>query len=262
MTSNNNRFYQYGDGIFTTLLKFNGRFLTFAAHYQRLVLGCHFLGIKNPFYSKDEFYHFLQREVTESTVIIKVIISAINTDRLYHRKNSDSSVLIETRPFEFPISDLQTNGISLSVSDIDYHPPYNEVSFLKLPHYQPWSVIRNHNSAGFDTIVRSEDEILEATCGSLFLLNGNKVTINFGFSKVLHSITLLKFIDALSEFGLILDRRKITVFNLLDSESLFYCNSVYGLLPVREVTFGNQKSSFSLNSAVCRTFWDFYTTRD
>lgn len=262
MTSNLNRFYQFGDGIFTTLLRFNGRFPAYSAHYQRLVLGCHFLGIKSPFSSKEEFHDLLSREIKESTVIVKVIISATNHERLYHRKNSDSSVLIETRPFDFPVSELQTNGISLSISEIDYHPPFNEVSFLKLPHYQPWSVIRNHNPAGFDTIIRSEDEILEATCGSVFLLNGNKVTINMGFSKVLHSITLLKFSDVLSELGLVLDRRKITVFNLLDSESLFYCNSVYGLLPVRDVTFGNQKSSFSLNSAVCRTFWDVYTTRD
>lgn len=256
------RFYQFGDGIFTTILKFEGKFIALKPHFTRISNGCRLLNLTNPFQDISEFSAFLESSSDQQSEIIKLIISSGETERLYQRKTGKVDVFIEKRNLSSNLQNLRNSGISLSISDLDYQPPFSDLSFLKLANYQPWSVIRNHNPFGYDTVCRNSDEILEATSGSVLLQTGNKFFTNLNHSNVLHSVTIDCFLEFAALKNLPLEKRKITVFDVEDSDSVFYANAAHGIIPVSEIKFGKQKFDYKLNSSVAEEFWKFYTACD
>ncbi len=256
------RFYQFGDGIFTTILKFEGKFIALKPHFTRISNGSRLLNLTNPFQDISEFSAFLDSTSDQQSEIIKLIVSSGETERLYQRKTGKSDVFVEKRNISPNLKNLRGSGISLSISDLDYQPPFSDVSFIKLANYQPWSVIRNHNPFGYDTIFRHSDEVLEATCGSVLLQSGNKYVTNLGHSNVLHSVTVVCFLEFTAQNNIPLEKRKITIFDIEDADSVFYVNSTHGIIPVKEIKFGKQKFDYKLNSSLAEEFWKFYTACD
>jgi len=256
------RFYQFGDGIFTTILKFEGKFIALNPHFSRISNGCRLLNLTNPFQDFADFTAFLKSRSDEKTEIIKLIVSSGETERLYQRKPGKAELFVEKRNISSNLENLRATGLSLSISELDYHPPFSDVSFLKLANYQPWSIIRNHNPSGYDTIFRQSDEILEATCGSVLLQTGNTIFTNLSHSNVLHSVTLNCFLEFAEKKNMVLEKRKITVFDIEDADSIFYANSTHGIIPVKDIKFGKQKFDYKLNSTLADEFWKFYTTCD
>lgn len=258
----NNRFGQFGDGVFTTLLCFEKKFLSVDLHYNRLSLGCQFLGLDFPFSSQQHFKSYLTEHIMETTTVVKMIISAKETDHLYLRKSKESFLVLQKRELTQNLFDMQTHGIHLSVSSLNYVPPLDDVSFLKFSSYQPWSIIRNQSPYGLDTIAVHGREILEATCGSLLIQKNDEIISNLTKSNILHSVTVSTFFEHCKQNKCIVRHQPITLSDLYESDSVYYANAANGLLPVHKISFSDKENKYLVNSKLCRDFWKFYISHE
>lgn len=257
-----NRFYQNGDGFFTTLLRWNEQFCGLNLHFERLLRQSEIFGLDLPFKSEDDLKTWLYEHDIPDSVAVRVIVSASETDRLYKRKSSKSEASIELRNLNPELDLLREDGISLALSSLDFQTPFPGLTALKWSHFQPWALIRNHDPEGYDTIIRNKDEILEATTASLVgrMADGTWV-LNSQTGEVLDSVIIRVLRKYCSETGQPIMNAPFSVQNLATFRNWFYANSTHGLIPVHLVTGDGKNWHISCDSEPAKAFWSYYVSQ-
>lgn len=256
-----NRFYQNGDGFFTTLLRWNEQFCGLTLHFDRLKRQSEIFGLDLPFSSADELKTWLYEHDIPGSVAVRIIVTATETDRLYKRKNSKSEPLIELRNLNPELELLREDGILLALSSLDFQTPFPGLSSLKWSHFQPWALIRNHDPAGYDTIIRNKGTLLETTTASLVARKADGTwVLNSQTGDVLDSVIIRIFRKFCSETGQSLIDSTFSVEDLTAYRNWFYANSTHGLIPVHLVEGKSQKWHITCDSEPAKTFWNYYTS--
>lgn len=212
-----------------------------------------------PFSSADEMKTWLYEHDIPESVAVRIIVSATETDRLYKRKNSRSEASIELRNLNPELDLLREDGISLSLSRLDFQTPFPGLSALKWSHFQPWALIRNHDPEGYDTIVRNKDEILESTTASLI---GRKAdgtwVLNTQTGDVLDSVIIRVFRDYCQIHQQAIINAPFSVQDLSTFRNWYYANSTHGLIPVHLVTGEGKNWHITCENEPAIDFWSYY----
>ncbi|MCK6600296.1 MAG: aminotransferase class IV [Bacteroidetes bacterium] len=254
-----NRFYLNGDGFFTTLLRWHEQFCALPGHFSRLKAQSEIFGLDLPFSSSEGLKSWLYEREIPDTAAVRILVSAAETDRLYLRKGTESEVTVELRPVNPDLEVLRNRGISLSVSRLNYQIPLPEFPELKWSHYQPWAIIRNHDPAGYDTVIRNENRLLETTTAALIGVDRDgSLVLNSHTGEVLESV-ILTLVSEFSEKN----GKKIRFSHLLMSDldsfsGYFYANSTHGLIPVTKINSAGKDWNFRIDPDFAENFWDFY----
>lgn len=253
------RIHTWGDGFFTTLLRWDGKWIGVDFHFKRLKQSADIFKLDFPFHNKEEFIFFLNQSEIPPTTISRVTFSAIETNKSYLRKNPDIKISLEHRDFPTDLEVNRINGVSLSLSQLNYQAPLHQSQVIKWNSYQPWAIIRNTNPDGYDTIIQNHGKLLETTTGSLMvkLKDGNLISPS-GLDGSLQSTTLKSFIKFAKKHSLPFNQEPILWEELFLFDSVYFLNAVVGMIPVREITEKNKVTNFSLDSELCSQFWKFY----
>ncbi len=231
------RGFQYGDGVFETILVKKGTPLFLSKHLERLIHGCQILGI--PFEDK----RLLTREITDLTQcygdhgVIKIILTRGVGGRGYKppEKPSPTRVIsIQTKPV-FPESyEKQGVKVMLCQTRLGVNTALAGIKHLnrleQILASQEWNDPNIQEGLMLDQAGR----LIEGTKSNLFVVKSGVLYTpkidNCGVSGVMRSLVM----DAAIKYGLEVKEARISVVDVTNADEVFLTNSIIILWPVKQ----------------------------
>jgi 4-amino-4-deoxychorismate lyase len=230
----------YGDGVFTTAKVVNGSVQLLSAHIERLISSCQKLNITLPDMNE------IMNELTETAKrfelsVAKIIITAGDGGRGYSRRGcSTTNVIITFHAFPEHYVALQHQGIYLGVSSlkIGVSPLISGIKHLnRLEQVLIRQELDNRNEDDL-LVLNCFDNVIEASAANVFWLKNN-----IWYTPILDE----SGVEGLMRNHILQhcsDHRKINLVNAKLSEldnidGMFVCNSVMGIMPVRQFQHQN-----------------------
>jgi len=226
-----NRGLAYGDGLFTTAKIIDGQIQYLSLHVQRLLLGCERLALNVP--NKTELTEQLSQVAKQyHLAVLKVIITAGSGGRGYARSSASKNeliIMVHDYPKHYDVFALEGVKLGNSKQKMGINPM---LSGLKHLNRLEQVLLRREldNTEEDDLIVTNiNDEVIEAISANLFFwLDGKLCTpdvTNSGVNGIMRQTILQKHPETLI--------KKVTLAELANSQAMFICNCVMGIMPVK-----------------------------
>ena len=228
------RALHYGDGLFETLLRYEGKIPRWQAHYMRLGRGCERLSIALP----EEAW--LRQRVEQqagkaANAVIKIIVSRGRGGRGLHLpEDARPSVLV----FSYPWTPVQTDGlrVALCQTPLPINPTLAGLKHLNRLDYV-LAALELQNRTGIDEgiVCDSEGYLVEGLISNLFFMTRGRVyTPSLEFAGVA-GIMRLEVLEQLRRNGIEIEIGRFPAELLLGASECFLCNSVRGVLPIAAI---------------------------
>ena len=246
----------YGDGLFETIAVINEQPLCWAKHLQRLLSGCERLKIE-----------FNDAEILESEIIsicknidravLKITVTTGIGGRGYKRS---STVLKPTRllaihPWpEYP-DNYSTQGIQVHLcsSRLGHNPGLAGIKHLNRLEQV---LARNEWDDGNTMeglMMDIDDNVIEGTMSNLFVVYPDKKLITSDLSLCgIQGIVRQYILDNCAELAYTSVVKKLSLDDVYSASEIFFCNSVAGIMPVRQL--GNHKFPSQLTANEIKQF--------
>lgn len=229
----------YGDGLFETIAVVNEQPLCWDKHLQRLLSGCEKLK-----------FDFDDADILESETIsicknieravLKIIITTGIGGRGYKRSKSESKPtrLLTIYPWpEYP-DNYSTKGIQahLCASRLGHNPGLAGVKHLNRLEQV---LARNEwDDAGTTEglMMDIDDNVIEGTMSNLFIILPDKKLITSDLALCgIKGIVRQYILDHCAKLAYTSDVRKLSLDDVYSASEMFFCNSVAGIMPVRQL---------------------------
>jgi 4-amino-4-deoxychorismate lyase len=229
---------QYGDGLFETL-RMSAGCLEFAdRHWRRLQTGCERLGIAFPGQTIIE-NDIIKLVEQQQDAVIKVIITRGQGGRGY-RPTPD---LQPTRIVSMHPVPLQpaTEGVAVRLSQtrLSINPRLAGIKHLnrleQVLARQEWSDPGVYESLMFDTAGR----LVCGTMSNVFFRAGDRYLTPSVEQCGIAGVTRSVILDILESRNMPVQVDTIKIDDIEQVDEMFLCNSVFGIIPVRELERGN-----------------------
>ncbi|MDF2891820.1 MAG: 4-amino-4-deoxychorismate lyase [Clostridia bacterium] len=221
--------FQYGYGVFETILINNGIPCFVDMHYQRMVKGCYKLGLKLDL-DMDKIY---------SRAIKLVEVLNITHGRLklicFRDANRDST-LMTLSPYHREASYLE-KGISLWISSIKRNP-YSPICHIKSLNYMENILAKEEaKEQSYDEalFLNVHNKLCEGAVSNIFWVKDNRIYTPEIESGILAGITRGHIIEICSALKLKLEEGSYELAELLNADEAFVTNSLMGITPVGKV---------------------------
>jgi len=228
-----NRGLAYGDGLFTTAKILNGEVQYIAAHVERLLSGCKTLGISPP--KHDELTQQLLYIAKNYTLaVLKVIITAQSGGRGYARAEGNGhDVIIMVHDYPNHYDQQAELGISLGISEqqLGINPMLSGLKHLN--RLEQVLLRKELSTKAVDELVVTNvaDDVIEATSSNLFCYIDHvwhtPDVSQSGVDGIMRQAVLNKLPDS--------KVTQLTLERLKKSQSIFTCNCVMGVMPIRQL---------------------------
>ena len=231
------RGFQYGDGVFETILVKNGTPLFLGKHLERLIRGCKTLGI--PFEDKT----LLTREITDLVGcygdhgVIKIILTRGIGGRGYKPPENPSPtrvISIHPKPVFSESFEKQGVKVILCQNRLGANTALAGIKHLNRLEQILASEEWNDGDVQEGLMVDQDDHIIEGTKSNLFLVKDGILLTpkidNCGVAGVMRSVVL----DLAVEHRLNIKEARISVADVTNADEVFLTNSVIILWPVKQ----------------------------
>tara|TARA_B100000315_G_C14457273_1_gene532018 strand:+ start:136 stop:951 length:816 start_codon:yes stop_codon:yes gene_type:complete len=233
------RALHYGDGVFETIAVKKSIMEFWKEHYQRLVKGCKTIKIKCPAenFLKKEINKFIKK-IKKEKFVLKIIISRGVGGRGYNppRNTKPTRILGIYNWPKYPQINFKT-GIKIGICEtrISKQPYLSKIKHLnrleQIIARSEWKSEKIFESIMLD----SSENVIEGTMSNIFGVKKNifyTPIIKFtGVEGVMREV-ILKLLEKNKKRFVI---KKIKLKELLKYEEIFICNSVFGILPVKQI---------------------------
>lgn len=225
----------YGDGVFETILYLDGNAILFDEHFSRLKRGCNQLSLaeQNPMMVKAE----IDLVAENQDCVVKVMVTRGERSRGYRFDENDMSHsrIVYRSPIPEIPADYYEQGINLGISD--YKLPLNaELAGIKhLNRLDQVLACRSWDPRYAERLVLDQrDQLVEGTMSNIFIeQNGQWFTPaleSAGVAGVLREW----LVKNLSHQSASVIESSLSLDDIYSADSVFVCNSVIGIWPVRE----------------------------
>ncbi|MGL1957512.1 MAG: aminodeoxychorismate lyase [Colwellia sp.] len=231
----NDRGLSYGDGLFTTAKIVNGKVLKLNEHINRLLGGCMQLQFNAPNRER------LKQQLTIAAknfplAVLKVVITAGCGGRGYSRQSVESNrkentVIVMVHDYPKHYDKLAKTGISLGISQqkIGINPMLSGLKHLNRLEQVMLRAELDQRDEDDLVVVNVNEHVIEATSANLFWLKcGQLYTPELTFSGVNGLVRQA----ILQQYNVIIAQAYLP--ELAQADALFICNSVMGIMPVRQ----------------------------
>jgi 4-amino-4-deoxychorismate lyase len=235
----NDRGLAYGDGLFTTAKIVNSQVVLLEKHIERLIAGCQQLKLAGP--SPERLASQLQSVASlYSQAVLKVMITAGSGGRGYSRiglNESDTNIIILVSDFPSHYKSLALQGIDLGISNQQIGISTMLAGIKHLNRLEQVLLRDELDARSEDDLVvtNCEGKVVEATCSNLFYWQEEQLCTpdlsKSGVNGIIRQEILRKYPET-----------KICQTSLADlktANSLFICNSLMGIMPVK--TYNNRQ---------------------
>lgn len=227
---------QYGDGVFETIAYRKGVAEFFAAHLQRLLLGCQRLKIDFPEAQiallTTEFHQLCATQ--HDDVVIKIIITRGKGGRGYrYASDMQATRIISVHPMPHYSAQLQ-QGINVRLCQ--HTLPHNPI-LAGIKHLNRLDQILARNEWQDDNISEGlmrdqQEQFIEGTMSNLFIVKHNKLYTPSLEHAGIAGIMRLTVMQLAAQIDLEITETTITASILQQADEVFLCNSLVGIWPV------------------------------
>lgn len=253
--SESDRGFNYGDGIFTTLLVQSAKPIHYPLHESRLKYGCQRLCIPEPSWLT------IGKEVTslctdEPKAVIKIIITRGEGGRGYSPTGANQANVVITKHAYPEKYETWQNGIEIGIAD------------TKLG-LNPLTAGIKHLNRLEQVLIRKELDEKQLLEGVVADINGHVISVSAGnlfwqigtewFTPSLQNsgiegIMRHLLIQYCQENDISCRQVLVDIEKLLKADSVLICNSIMGLVPIKRIDrhqFDSTDSIDQLRMAVC-----------
>ena len=224
----------YGDGVFETFRIVSGKLLFEGLHLQRLSRGCDRLGIiHEPALIKAELQGALKLREPQAE-ILKLIVTRGISGRGYRPETGDTSTRIITlHSLPARMQNHANEGINAFVCKQRLSPQPALAGIKHLNRLEQVLASMEWPDETFQEgiMLDLESNVVEGTRSNIFIVNNGHVMTDSlatcGIAGVMREILLPHFDD--------LQIGKFHLQQLLDAEEVFFCNSIFGVWPLRHL---------------------------
>jgi len=231
------RAVSYGDGCFETLRSYQGKFLDFDKHFERLQAGLNYLDMKSDL-SEEQLRIEIQNLLEKNGLLEKDTVIRVQCFREgkggYFDLSDTSGYVISNREIGSLESELTLKTVSVraipSVSLERKVKLSNSINYIK--------AAQEAQNAGFDDalMLTVNKEISETTIANVFWIKGNQVFTSSIDCDLLPGITRSIIIDLIDERSdLEVKQGKFELEELYTAEAVFCCNSVMEIKYVSKI---------------------------
>ena len=231
------RGFQYGDGLFETILIFSGKPQYWREHMERLLDGCRRLDISLPEPSvlqseAESLYGGMGDGVLKITITRGVGGRGYATDVL-----AKSTRVLAIFPMPQYPDEYWTKGVMVRVCDIrlGINPALAGIKHLnrleQVLARTEWNSTEIHEGLMLDI----NNNVIEGTMSNVFSVRkGELYTPELSLCGV-KGIMREQVIKVAKKTGMVLHETQLGLDDLRQSEELFLCNSVFGIWPVHQL---------------------------
>jgi len=224
----------YGDGVFETVAVIRGQPRLWQGHMDRLAVGCRSLGLP------EIPQAVLLREVQTvsagpATCVVKIILTRGSGGRGYRPPGKPApNRIVAAYPFPDGTEDEALFGVQTRICDLRLalQPALAGIKHLNRLEQVLAAAELAQNGAKEGILLDSEDFVISALSGNLFLVAGDRLLTprmdRCGVRGVMRAAILQAFKQNC-------EQRRITLDMLPEADEVFYCNSVRGVVPIRSI---------------------------
>jgi 4-amino-4-deoxychorismate lyase len=241
----------YGDGLFETIAVVNEQPLCLDKHLQRLLAGC--ARLKLDF----DDVAILESEINSickniDRAILKITVTAGAGGRGYNRSSSElkPTRLLAIHPWpEYPDNYLsQGLQVHLCSSRLGHNPGLAGIKHLN----RLEQVLARNEWDDANTmeglILDINNNVIAGTMSNLFIILPDKKLITPDLSLCgIEGIVRQYILDNCAEFNYTCDVKKISLEDIHAASEMFFCNSIAGIMPVRQLADHNFSSQHAAN---------------
>ena len=241
----------YGDGLFETIAVINEQPLCWAKHLQRLLSGCTRLK-----------FDFNDAELLESEVIsicknvdravLKITVTTGIGGRGYKRSSTElkPTRLLAIHPWpEYP-DNYSTQGIQVHLCSnrLGHNPGLAGIKHLnrleQVLARNEWDEANTMEGLMMDI----DDNVIEGTMSNLFVVYPDKKLITSDLSLCgIQGIVRQYILDNCAELAYTSDVKKLSLDDVYAGSEMFFCNSIAGIMPVRQLANHKFPSQLAAN---------------
>jgi branched-chain amino acid aminotransferase len=235
-----NRAFKYGDGLFETILLYQGKPLNFAAHMHRLLHGAAVLGydLAPPSWNSAMADALVRLRVEFPHPWIRLRVQVWRQSEGHFSPIADT-VMAQATAEALPDDPWRApNALRLMICH-DIPLSESPLSAVKSCSALPYVyAARQAQRAGFDdAFLRSAQDggIAEASAANCFLVRGANLWTPPLRAGCLPGTVRAEVIAAAQQTGFQIQERRIDFQDLAQAEEIFLTNAVRGLIPVAQV---------------------------
>ena len=241
----------YGDGLFETIAVINEQPLCLDKHLQRLLSGCKRLELNF------DDVAILESEINSickniDRAILKITVTAGVGGRGYNRSSSElkPTRLLAIHPWpEYP-DNYSSQGIQVTLcsSRLGHNPGLAGIKHLnrleQVLARNEWDDTNTMEGLMLDI----DDNVIEGTMSNLFIILPDKKLFTPDLSLCgIEGIVRQYILDNCAELNYTSDVKKISLDDVYAASEMFFCNSVAGIMPVRQLVDHKFSSQLAAN---------------
>ena len=247
---------QYGDGLFETMHWRSGDLLRLGEHLSRLQKGCSLLGIA---FDHTQLNHQLNAFLATLTQdanalsqgrVIKLVISRGSGGRGYAPPADPTPrIIISSHPLPAMLPEFQEQGIDCMLCSyrLSSNPALAGVKHLNrldqvMGSTELQRVSDQLTALSEGLMMDQQGYVVEGTRSNLFLIRDNRLLTPRIESAGIAGIMRQSILDKAKELGWPTAIDKILPQELASADSIFICNSILGIVPVRRLWLSNDCS--------------------
>lgn len=230
--------FQYGRGVFETLLFEKGHTYFLEEHCERLQKSLEKLGLRH-IIDLDELYR------KAAVLGQKNKMEQGRLKLMCFKDTAEASLLMTLTPYE-PDRQQQEKGVRLNISTIKRNP-YSPLTYIKSMNYADNILAREEaQTKGFHEalLLNVYNKLCEGAMSNLFWIKDHIVYTPDVSCGLLEGIVRKKVIDLVQSLGIRLEEGSYELTELLTADEVFITNSLIGIIPVA----GIEDTNFELES--------------
>lgn len=230
------RALHYGDGVFRTLLRFEGRWLDFDRHYVKLVHDCRLLGLDPPHVGQLEAELDSLGGGRAAPVVGKIILARSGAGRGYAPTSRQCERILLRYPApRYPLS-CWTEGVAVIISPVQLGAQPLLAGAKHLNRLESMLAARGWPVGVQEALMcDSEGALVCGTRSNLFWMHEGRLHTPKLARCGVAGMMRAKVLDAARAHGLVCELVEQPPSVLLSASEVFLSNSLIGLWPVRRI---------------------------
>lgn len=229
-----NRAFNYGDGLFESMLLYKKKAIHFEQHLERLHFGMDALKMRsNPYLQLERFQNlFLELVEANEMETAKVRLSVYRNSKGYYKPESDdSSMLVQMKSLDSEPYTINEQGLTSGICT------------LYRKSFDPWANFKTSNALGFvmasiearDSgvdelfILNTAGRLCESLSANIFLVKGNKVFTPSLSEACLAGTMRERVAKIVHDLNMEIESRPLEARELYDCDEVFLTNAIGGV---------------------------------
>lgn len=231
-----NRGLAYGDGVFETFRIHAGTLLYADLHLQRLAFGCGRLGIELDLQQVRSELNLALTLASPSEGVLKLIVTRSEGGRGYRPTSATSTRIISLYPLPAYLIETPELGIHAFVCNLKLGL---QPALAGIKHLNRLEQVLASNEWPNETYSEGVMQdingyVVEGTRSNIFIVSQGQLMTpaldTCGIAGVMRTVLL-------DHFDKNVQIAKISLPQLLGADEVFFCNSVFGIWPLRSLTY-------------------------